>query len=477
MMRTTRLALLPALALLATACPSPENPPVLPQGTLGDTTVGISVSKDLQATGGKAPLSYSATGLPAGMILEASSGMLSGAPTAAGDFSIGVTVTDAAAQADSKSYPFKVYAAPTFASATIPDAVVGSSYTATLVVNGGKPPLVYTALSTDLPPELTFNTSNGSITGTPASARSFSLTVQVQDANRASAQQAFSAQIISTGQPPQITTASLAAGLVGRSYSQVLAATGGQGALSWSATPGTLPPGLTLAANGALTGTPTQAGTYSASVTVTDSVSHTDTAVLTIEIYAVLAFAAGDPGDAYVGSGFNYLFNATGGLTPYTWSASSGLPPGLTFTTAGNAGSLLGTPTSAGTYAFTVTVSDALGQTATRSVQMAVYTPPAIANTAMADGSIGQGYSQSLVATGGKAPYTFSIASGALPAGLALGATAITGSPTAAGSSTFTLQVSDANGHTATAPFTITIYAGLAISTGTLPTGYLGVGY
>src|SRR3954470_16190370 len=109
------LTLSAALAFLA-GCPGSQTPPSLTDETLGDTTQGVAFSRALAATGGKTPYTFTAAGLPAGISLAAD-GALSGTATASGDFSVQVTVTDAAAQSATKALPLKVYSAPTFTTA------------------------------------------------------------------------------------------------------------------------------------------------------------------------------------------------------------------------------------------------------------------------------------------------------------------------------------------------------------------------
>jgi hypothetical protein len=89
-------------------------------------------------------------------------------------------------------------------------------------------------------------------------------------------------------------------------------------------------------------------------------------------------------------------------------------------------------------------------------------------------GRSGEGYGSSLSAAGGTAPYSWSIAAGALPTGLAIVGAEITGTPTTAGDFPFTLRVDDAADHSATADFTITILAPVAITTTSLPAGIVG---
>jgi uncharacterized repeat protein (TIGR01451 family) len=146
---------------------------------------------------------------------------------------------------------------------------------------------------------------------------------------------------------------------------------------------------------------------------------------------------------------------AGGGTPPYTFSVASGaLPAGLSLNTT--TGAITGTPTTAGPFSFTASVTDSLGATATSSSCGITIAPPPPPPPSLAcpasTGLVGTGYSSALVVTGGTGPYTFSISSGSLPSGLALNTSsgAITGTPTTAGPFSFTARVTDSLGATAT---------------------------
>jgi subtilisin family serine protease len=146
----------------------------------------------------------------------------------------------------------------------------------------------------------------------------------------------------------------------------------------------------------------------------------------------------------------NVVYSATlaasGGTLPYTWSITSGsLPTGLTLTPS--TGAISGTPSGTGTSNFTVQVADANSLTATKPLTLTVVAPPTVTTTSLPNGTQNAAYSATLAATGGTLPYTWSITSRTLPAGLTLTAStgAISGTPSGTGTSSFTVQVADAN--------------------------------
>jgi len=152
-------------------------------------------------------------------------------------------------------------------------------------------------------------------------------------------------------------------------------------------------------------------------------------------------------GAAQVGVAYSSLLGATGGTPPYAYSFTGSLPAGLTLNTS--TGAISGTPTGAGTTSFSVSVVDGTPTTATQSCSIVATVsaaPPVTVSCPVNTGQLGVAYNSFLVAGGGTRIFTFSISSGALPAGLNLGAStgAITGTPTlASGTNTFVARVQD----------------------------------
>ena len=168
---------------------------------------------------------------------------------------------------------------------------------------------------------------------------------------------------------------------------------------------------------------------------------------------------------ASIGAVYSQNLAATGGAPPYTWSIATGaLPAGLTLLSAG---AITGTPTAGGVSTFTVQVTDSASAIGSKTFSLTVPPPPPSITTSspLPSGFTGGAYSQTLAATGGTTPYSWSVSSGALPAGLTLSSSsgAISGTPTAAGTSTFTVKVTDSASATATKDLSLTV-----ISVGTL---------
>jgi len=183
-----------------------------------------------------------------------------------------------------------------------------------------------------------------------------------------------------------------------------------------------------------------------------------------------------------VGSPYSQPFTASGGKPPYTWSILSGSTGGLSLDSTG---SLRGTPASAGSFNFVVGLSDANGASTSKPFTLVV-TPPVLtiaATAALPAATVGTPYSQKLpaTATGGTPPYRWSLPGGPIAPGLDFNADTLTisGSPSAAGTFPFTVQLADAGGQTASKSLTITIApAGLTITGGRqLPDGALNTPY
>ncbi len=178
----------------------------------------------------------------------------------------------------------------------------------------------------------------------------------------------------------------LAQGAVGVPYEQVLLASGGETPYTWTFTGGTLPPGLSLQANGIVSGTPTldstvtYPATYNFNVKVTDSETPTaayNTLATSITINPALTFPPATLPPGIVGQPYSTTLTAAGGVSPYTYTivfgGSNGSVDGLTLTASGTgAGTLSGTPTSAGTFNFTVQATDSVSETATESFTLTV---------------------------------------------------------------------------------------------------------
>jgi len=296
-----------------------------------------------------------------------------------------------------------------------------------------------------------------------------------------------------------ISTTSLPNGQANAAWSGTLTASGGTTPYTWSLASGSsLPSWLNLnASSGLLNGTPSAAGTVSFTLKVTDSSSTPQTAT---KSYSFSIAAAGPTPvsittaslpNGQVGTAWSATLTASGGTTPYTWAASgSSLPSWLTLNAS--TGQLNGTPSAAGIVSFTLKVTDSSStpQTASKSYSFSIAaagpTPVSITTASLPNGQVGTAWSATLAASGGTTPYTWSLASGSsLPSWLTLNASTgqLSGTPSATGTVSFTLKVTDSSStpQTATKPFSFTIAAGgpvpLQLLTTSLANGQVSMPY
>jgi hypothetical protein len=154
--------------------------------------------------------------------------------------------------------------------------------------------------------------------------------------------------------PLEITTASLSEATVDSGYSNTLSAEGGTSPYTWTASG--LPSGLTMSTEGAISGSPALAGDFNINVTVTDSFSPANTIdkTLVLHIYPALQITTSILSGGSTAVSYLATLGATGGKSTYTWSAS-GLPAGLTLSTAGV---ISGKPGLPGNFNVNVMVTD-----------------------------------------------------------------------------------------------------------------------
>ncbi|HUP83313.1 MAG TPA: putative Ig domain-containing protein [Candidatus Limnocylindria bacterium] len=468
-----------AYALTVTVL-DPSNAPQITTTSLPTASSFSNYSTQLTATSGVAPYNWgldaSSAALPAALSMAANSGVISGTPTAAaGNYPLTFKVVDANGNSSTRALTLTIADAPLVVTNTIPlpPASLTQPYSLQFNASGGRGSYVWSLASGTIPAGLTLN-SAGLMSGTPTRATTYSFTVKVVSGT-ASSTKSFS---MTTANALNVTTTTLAAGTVGTAYSATLAASGGTTPYVWDIASGNLPAGLSLVA-GKITGTPTQRESQTLTFRATDTAGRVKVSnPLTLAVYQVSI--NNDPAlpAATRGQPYSVTLAADGGVAPYKWSLASGaLPTGVTLSTTGV---ISGTTQVPGTFAISVKATDASLRTAVKAMTLVVNLDPAvpyITNTSLPAGSLTQPYSVQLNAVSGPGDYTWSLASGTLPAGLALSAGGlISGTPTTATTYSFTVRVTSGTA-TDTKAYSVPVAAAVVVSTTSLTAATVGSAY
>jgi hypothetical protein len=277
-------------------------------------------------------------------------------------------------------------------------------------------------------------------------------------------------------------------GETGKAYSFQFHGAGGCGPAlpyQYRVLAGALPPGLSLASSGLISGTPTQGGGWSFWVELSDEnppsaswcVPATAQREFSISIVQGLNIKqnALSPKATFLNEPYSFQLSADGGGSQ-VWSVKSGsLPAGMGLSSSGL---ISGTPTATGDFTFVVQVTDT-NRTDTETYTLAVVERLKITAPAAPAGEVGVPLVLGLKSTGGRPAVTWSLAQGALPTGLALNPATgeITGKPGVAGEYPLKVQVTDTLGLTATVDVPLKVAARLAVVKKPLPAAKVGTPY
>ena len=277
-----------------------------------------------------------------------------------------------------------------------------------------------------------------------------------------------------------------ARGVVGEPYTHWIRGYGGCGPTlpyQFRALDGNLPPGLTLRLDGLISGTPTQAGSWTFYVEIRDQDPPSATWCIvkrsehpfTIHVSPALVMTPAAAPGATVGTPYNVVFGVGGAAT---WSLVSGqLPPGLTFNSL--LATIAGTPSVAGNYTFTIRGTVADGRTKTQQYTIAVRERLTLAAPTVPAAEVGVPLPVlRATAAGGSGTNTWKL-EGTLPRGVSFDAATgtVAGTPAAAGTFALTLSVTDSEGRTASTPFSLVVSPRLAIATTRLVAARTGRAY
>jgi len=463
--------------------------------SLAEGNVGLPYESGITITGGNRDYSVSlapeSDPLPSGLYIEHVAphfpALVKGIPTQWGTFRLVLRVQDSGTpqQTADRRLDLIIRNALVITTPSLPIGVKDWPYRESIGAAGGNPPYTWSGID-PLPPGLTLS-SSGEVSGTPTREGTYSFRVQIADSS--ASPEAITGYVGLQVRPPlTLTTTTLADGVIGNSYWSYIYFYGGRPPFSIRVVSGGLPPGVgfssTTAQYGYFTfqGTPTEKGRFPFAVEVADSTSPsaTVTCELSISIYERLELTTTSLPEGWTGDPYSATLQATGGTSPYVWSVER-LPEGFTFDSA--TGQLSGMLSWTYSYnewlSFRVRDSGAPAQEAWASLYLRITAPLVISTSRLPAGRPNVLYRVGLEAIGGWGVDSWRVKSGNLPTGLTLkqptnwSPAEISGTATAEGTSTFTLEITDDGppAQTATRQLTLRISSSLgrndAIATAT----------
>ena len=318
-----------------------------------------------------------------------------------------------------------------------------------LSATGGVPPYTFSVAAGSLPTGLTLNPATGLIVGTPSTAGSSPITFRVTDSGTGLSQQASNVACTFTVAPPRfpplvITSQCPAAASIGSPYSHSFTSTGGGGGLQWTVAAGSLPDGLMLRGSTITGSAAGPAGSTPIMIQVSSADDQIATQSCTLQVTAPApTITSACPPDGMMGVGYGPFTVTTrgGGTASPVFTVLGGeLPAGLTLSNGVIAGTPSGPP---GVATFSIRAAFGTAGTATLgpcSLQIATG-PPSIGGTCPTSAQVGVPLSIPAAPSGGTPPYQFTF-SGSPWLSFADGT--VSGTPSGAGTGTYTLTVSDA---------------------------------
>ncbi len=325
---------------------------------------------EIREGGGCPPYHYTVQSgnFPPGLTLGHDDGMVTGTPTAAGDFSFWLQGEDSSARAcgfpddtrppatTERQFTIKIMPALSIQQQSLKPTLVNVPYSLQLTAAGGGT-LTWSINSGALPAGVTLS-PGGLLSGTPTTIGSSTFVVRVIDNNIREDTETLTLKVVDplTVNAPVPTPPAE----VGKLLVVVPTAAGGTAPYAWTLTQGILPAGLTLdAATGKVGGVPTVPGLVSLTLTATDADGFTATLPLALTVKAKLALLTKRIGPWKMGRLYKKRLLTNGGVLPFKWTIRGKLPLGVRFNT--KTGAFVGTPRKAGVFRATVQVKDSLG--------------------------------------------------------------------------------------------------------------------
>ena len=472
--------------------PAPTAPVITSASTAPAARVGVAFSFNLTSSGTPAASSYSATGLPAGWSLNATTGAITGTPTAFGSFDVSVSATNTVGTGPTAIFSISVApsaSAPVITSAPVAPGQVGTPFSYAITANNS--PTSYQITSGTLPAGLSLNTNTGAITGTPLAAALGETRVWFNATDSVGIGfgpiSGLSLEVLFTIAPaastPVVNSNGTATAQVGQPFQYAITASSSTAITSYGAKG--RPAWLALdPATGVLSGIPTEATTSAISMglTATNSGGASNPKSLLLTVAAAPAtplITSALTARGRVGTAFTYQITASETPTSYV---AVGLPPGVSLDST--TGAITGSPTAANSFDVAIRAASAggLGAPSTLNISVApAALAPAISSAASVQGQVGVAFTYQIVASNG--PILSCGLTGTLPLGLALNTStgAITGTP-ADDPRSYTVQLTatNAGGTSLPQPLSINLAPALGVPVLTTPqyvSGTVGVDF
>jgi uncharacterized delta-60 repeat protein len=440
-----------------TIAPAPATPVITSAGTASGR-VGLAFSYQMSASA--SPTSFNAAGLPPGLTLNPTTGLITGTPTLADTFTVTLSAANTAGLGVTSPLTISIAPAPSAPAITSAASVtgkVGVAFNYTIVASNG--PITSYAVTGSLPLGLALNTTTGVIAGSPVAPGLVVVDLTATSANGTSLPQSLIIVINPSDNVPVITSPIYAIATVGADFNYAILATNMPGSTPFPA--GTtldavhLPAGLAVnPSTGVIQGQPSVAGVYVASLIGTNAAGSGPVRDLTIIVQPAAAapvVTSVTTAAAQVGVSFAYQISATNSPASYDV-----LQAPAWMTVNGQSGAIGGTPTNPGTFSMQLVATNSFGAsnpvTLTLAIAAAAGTP-VVTSSRSATAQVGATFTYTIVGTNVPTSY---VATG-LPSGLGINAAtgAITGTPTSSG--TFLVGISANNASGAGQPVTLTL--------------------